>query len=270
MRRLLYLAAVLVLLAGVQLFVFPFRTDRWFAWTLASPSTAVFLGASYWSAVALEVGAARAARWSDARIAVPAVFVFTTLTLILTLVHLEQFHLAHDLPLATRAVTWAWLAIYALVPVLMAAAWVAQRRLPDAAPSPSGLPTAVRLVLVALAAAFVGLGAALLLSPGWAKAAWPWPLGPLPARAVGAWLVGLGVAAGHARLLDDRRALRILGVTGVSFGLLQAVALARHGDALDWTGVPAVTYIAALVALTGVSAWSLLAPTRPANHVGMR
>src|SRR5918994_5038021 len=76
----------------------------------------------------LEVGAARAARWSGARIAVPAVFVFTTVTLVVTLVHLDSFHLDGDLPFATRAVTWAWLAIYAAVPVLMVAATVSQRR----------------------------------------------------------------------------------------------------------------------------------------------
>ena len=58
-RRLLLVAALLVFLAGVQLFVFPLRTDTYFAWTIASPMTAVFLGASYWSAVGLEMAAAR-------------------------------------------------------------------------------------------------------------------------------------------------------------------------------------------------------------------
>ena len=142
MRRLLYVAALLVFLAGVQLFVFPLRTARYFAWTIDSPMTAVFLGASYWSAVGLEVGAARAARWSGARIAVPAVFVFTTVTLVVTLVHLESFHLDGDLPLTTRAVTWAWLAIYAVVPVLMVAATVSQRREFDRAARRPGVAAA--------------------------------------------------------------------------------------------------------------------------------
>jgi hypothetical protein len=258
MRRLLYVAALLVFLAGVQLFVFPLRTDRYFAWTIDSPMTAVFLGASYWSAVGLEVGAARAARWSGARIAVPAVFVFTTVTLVVTLVHLDSFHLDGDLPLTTRAVTWAWLAIYAVVPVLMVAATVSQRRESTAVPAPGGLPGAVRAVLVALAAVLLGLGVALLVAPGWADGAWPWPLTPLTGRAVGAWLVGLGTAAAHARLLDDRASLRPLGITGVVFGVLQIVALARHGEELDWGGAPAAGYLAVLAVLTAVSAWSLL------------
>jgi hypothetical protein len=265
MRHLLYVAAVLVFLAGVQLFVFPLRTPRYFAWTIDSPMTAVFLGASYWSAVGLEVGAARAARWSGARIAIPAVFLFTTVTLVVTLVHIDKFHLDGDLPLSTRAVTWAWLAVYAGVPVLMIAAWVAQRRRSTVVPAPSGLPGAVRAVLVALAAVLLGLGVALLVDPGRADGAWPWPLTPLTARAVGAWLVGLGTAAANARVLDDRASLRPLGITGVVFGVLQAIALARHGDELDWGGAPAAGYVTVLAVLAAVSAWALL-PSPPVRR----
>ena len=77
------------------------------------------------------------------------------------------------------------------------------------------------MTLVALAVVLVALGAALLVAPEWADAAWPWPLTPLTARAVGAWCVGLGVAAGHARLVDDAPSLGPIGVTGVLFGVLQ-------------------------------------------------
>lgn len=261
MRRLLWVAAALVFLAGVQLFVFPLRTDRYFAWTIDSPMTAVFLGASYWSAIGLEAGAARARLWGEARIAVPAVLVFTTLTLVVTLVHLDKFHLDRDLDLGTRAVTWLWIGVYVAVPVLTVLAWLAQRRTSTAVARPSGLPLAVRIVLVALAAVLLAMGAALLCAPGWADAAWPWPLTPLTGRAVGAWLVGLGTAAGHAVLLDDRGSLRPLAITGVAFGVLQTVALMRHGDELDWGRPPAAIYVALLVLLTAVSVWALV-PTR--------
>jgi hypothetical protein len=261
MRLLLSVAAVLVFLAGVQLFVFPLRTETYFAWTIGSPMTATFLGASYWSAIGLELGGARARRWADARVAVPAVFVFTTLTLVVTFVHLDNFHLDAQNDLGTRAVTWAWLAVYAAVPVLMILAAVAQRRLSTAVPPPSGLPPVVRAVLAVLAVLLLGLGVALLIAPGWADAAWPWSLTPLTGRAVGAWLVGLGTAAAHALLLDDRGSLRPLAITGVAFGVLQAIALARHGGELDWAGAPAAVYVAVLVILSAVSVWALV-PTR--------
>ena len=50
MRRLLYTASVLVLLAGIQLFVFTGRTDSFFAFTIANPLAAAFLGAAYLAA----------------------------------------------------------------------------------------------------------------------------------------------------------------------------------------------------------------------------
>ena len=85
MRRLLIIAAVLVLLAGFQLFVFTGRTSTFFAWTIANPLAAAFLGAGYWASVAIEALSGRQRLWANARIAVPAVFVFTVLTLAATL-----------------------------------------------------------------------------------------------------------------------------------------------------------------------------------------
>jgi hypothetical protein len=266
LRWLLYTAAVLVFLAGVQLFVFPLRTDRYFAWTIDSPMTAVFLGASYWSAMGLEVGAARAKEWAGARVAVPAVFVFTSLTLLVTLWHLDRFHIATDLELATQAVTWTWLAIYTFVPVLLVVAVLAQRRSSTAVPPPSGLPAPVQPVLAGLAVLLLGLGIALLIAPSWADAAWPWPLTPLTGRAVGAWLVGLGTATAHALVIRDRPSLRPLGVAGVGFGLLQTIALLRHGDELDWGTPAAVGYVTVLAVVTVLSGCALLpspTPTRP-------
>jgi hypothetical protein len=198
-------------------------------------------------------------------------------TLIVTLAHLDLFHLGAEVPLATRAVAWAWIAVYALVPALLIAGLLAQRRSsglgrpaaatptddPPAATVPvpghvgPALPGLVRATLVALAALLVGLGVALLVAPTWADGAWPWTLTPLTARAVGAWLLGLGTAAAHARLLDDVAAIRPLAATGVTFGVLQAAALVRHGDELSRGTVRTVAYVATIATLTAVSAWVL-------------
>lgn len=260
-RALLRIAAVLVFLAGVQLFIFPQRTAEYFAWTIGSPMTAVFLGASYWSAVGLELVASRSPSWAGARIALPAVFVFTTLTLVVTLVHLDLFHLDADLPARTRAVTWAWIGVYVAVPLLMVLAHRDQRRVGLEVPPSSGLPATVRATLVGLAALLLGLGVALLVAPGWADGAWPWALTPLTGRAVGAWLVGLGVAAAHARVLDDLPSLRPLAITGVLFGLLQGLAVLRYGDELDG-GLQSLAFGTVIVVLASVSAWALW-PPRP-------
>src|SRR5215472_13734615 len=119
MRWLLFTAAVLVLLAGLQLFVFTGRTGTFFAWTITNPLAAASLGAAYWASVAIEALAGRQALWANARIAVPAVFVFTVLTLAATLAHLGQLHLGSQFAIGTQVITLAWIAIYVLVPALM-------------------------------------------------------------------------------------------------------------------------------------------------------
>jgi hypothetical protein len=114
-RWLLFAAAVLVLLAGFQLFVLTEHTGTYFAWTIANPLAAAFLGASYWASLSIEALAGRQAAWANARIAVPAVLVFTVLTLVATLLHLDKFHFGGSFAAGTQIITWGWIAIYVLV-----------------------------------------------------------------------------------------------------------------------------------------------------------
>ena len=270
MRVILVVAAVLVFLAGFQLTVFPTRTAEWFSWTIDVPMTAVFLGAAYWSSAVLEVAGARSSGWARARVTVWTVLVFTVLTLVVTLVHLDKFHLGAEHPTSARLVTVGWLAIYAGVPVAMVAALVLQARSTAAAPDVvrRRLPVGLRVCLVVLAAVLLGAGVALLVSPTWAAGAWSWPLTPLTARAVGAWLVGLGWAAAHARLVDDAERVRPVGLTAVAFVLLESVSLARYGDALDWSGWQAAAYAAGLVWIGAVGVWILLLRGAGAGALG--
>ncbi|MGQ1839721.1 hypothetical protein ACT4S2_14860 [Kocuria turfanensis] len=261
MRRLLYVAAFLVFLAGLVLFVFPLRTADWFAWTIEPPMTAVFLGAAYWSSALLEVAGARSAGWDRARLAVWPVFVFTTLTLGVTLLHLDRFHLSPEHPPLARFATWAWLAIYAAVPVAMLVIGRLQLRSRGPAGQPAAarapLPGGLRLLLAAVAAVLLGVGVALLVVPAAAAALWPWPLTPLTARAVGAWLVGLGWAAAYALRSGDTLTVRPLGVGALTFALLQAIALLRYGEALTWASAPAIGFVTVLLAIGAAGGWIL-------------
>lgn len=92
MRWLLFIAGGLVLGAGNPLFLFSSQTDDYFAWTIGNPLIAAFLGAAFWSSCALEVLSAREQAWSRARLAVPAVLIFTVLTAIATMIHRDIFH----------------------------------------------------------------------------------------------------------------------------------------------------------------------------------
>lgn len=262
MRRLLYIAAFLVFLAGLVLFVFPLRTAEWFAWTVNPPMTAVFLGAAYWSAAGLEVTGARSESWDSARLAVWPVFVFTTLTFGVTLLHLDRFHLSPDSGPLAQVATWAWLAIYAIVPVAMVViSWNQIRSRPHARkPVTAGrpvLPPALRLLMVGIAAVLLSYGVVLLAIPAYAATWWPWTLSELTARAIGAWLVGLGWAAAQGQLSGDLRTVRPVALTSVAFVILQALALLRYGDALAWPSASAIGFVTVLLAIGVAGAWAL-------------
>jgi hypothetical protein len=249
-RWLLFSAAVLVLLAGFQLFVFTEQTDTHFAWTIVNPLAAAFLGAGYWASVAIEALAAKQPVWANARIAVPTVFVFTVLTLVATLLHLDKFHLGGSFPAGTRLVTWAWIAIYVLVPLLMLVVLVRQARTPGSDPPRMVLlPGWVYGALAVQAITLFGFGVALFAAPAQTAPLWPWPLTPLLAQATGAWLISLGVAAGQALLERDARRLRPAAVGYVLLAVLQSIAIARYPDQFHWGSAAGVIYLIYLAAI---------------------
>jgi len=269
MRWLLYTVAVLVLLAGFQLFVFTGRTGTFFAWTIANPLAAAFLGGGYWASVLIEALAGRQAVWANARIAVPTVFVFTVLTLAASLMHLGQFHLGRQFAAGTRIVTWAWLAVYVLVPLLMLIVVAVQARTPGADPPRSApLPSWLLATLAVQAIVLLGFGAALFAVPGQAAALWPWKLTPLVAQATGAWLISLGVAAGHSLLERDGRRLRPAALGYILLALLQAIALARYPHQFAWGSTSGRVYLVFLGAMLLTGAVGLA--TLTIRHDGAR
>jgi hypothetical protein len=261
MRAILYVAAGLVFAVGVPLTLLPAETDRFFAWTIASPLTAAFLGGSYWAACVLELLAARRREWENARVAVPAVIAFTGLTFLVTLIHIDRFHF--DAPEAgTVAGTWLWLAVYAIVPVAMSVLILRQLRTPGHDLPPTAPLERWKLASMAgISAVMFAAGALLLVAPDDTKGIWPWALTPLTARAVGAWLIGLAIASAHAAREADAVRMQPLAWGSIVFVALQAIALIRYGDEMDWSSVGAVVYVAVLAAIgaTGLA-------TRPWRH----
>ena len=258
LRRLLLVASVLVLLAGIPLYLGTEQTDLYFAWTVKPPITAAFLGAAYWASCVLEFLSARERLWARARLAVPAVLVFTTLMLLATLLHLDRFQF--DSPnVVARGVTWAWLAIYVGVPPAALVLLIRQLRVPGGDPPRlAPLPVWMRLALAVHAAVMIALGVALLLAPRTAAVLWPWMLTPLTARAVGAWLAGLGVAAAAAWWENDFVRARVGFITYALLAALQFVALVRFPGALDWSLPGSWLYVVFLLSIfvVGAYGWS--------------
>jgi amino acid transporter len=209
--------------------------------------TAAFLGAAYWSSCVLELLAGRERLWSNARSTVPAVIVFTALTLIITLVHIDRLHFnAHEA--VTRVGTWFWLAVYTIVPVIMSVFWLRQIRAPGGEPRrEQQIPNGMRALLITLALVMVLFGIGMLLVPALMIALWPWTLTPLTGRAIGAWLVGLGLAVGNSVAENDLRRSRNVSVGAVVFCILQALALARYPGEVQWDGPKIWIYLLFLV-----------------------
>src|SRR4051812_22170977 len=92
-RWLLTAFAVLTLLAVIQLLLLADVADRYWAWTIRTELTAAFPGAAYAAGCVLSVAALRQPHWSQIRVPLLTVTVFTWLTAVPTLVHLHRLHL---------------------------------------------------------------------------------------------------------------------------------------------------------------------------------
>jgi hypothetical protein len=260
MRRLLYVNSALVLVIGIPLYLLSDQTDAWFAWTIHPPLTAAVLGAGYWASFILELLSARERLWARSRVAVPAVLLFSTLTLAITLLHADRFHF-HSPQLITRAGTWGWLLVYVSVPLAMS--WLLVAQLRQARPDPARVaPLAawVRIVLTLQAAVMLTAGLLMLLTPTVMLGAWPWGLTPLTCRAIGAWAVGIGTIAAHSAWENDWWRLRPMMLSYTGLGVLQFTAVLRYRTDLDWSGAAAVVYVcflSTILLLGGYGCWKI-------------
>ncbi len=261
MRALLGAFSLLTALAFVALYVLAGSTDQSFAWTIEPPLTAAFLGAGYGAGFLLVVLSLRDGVWANARVPVLTVLVFVVLTLVATLLHRDRFHNAPEFdgrPLLAHAAAWFWLAVYVLVPLAMLVALVLQERAGGLdPPRRHPVPPMLRAMLGVESLALVVVGAGLFVRPSSATALWPWPLTPLTARVVAAWLLAFGLATAMAAVAGDLARLRTAAIAYTVFGLLVLLAVARYADTVDW-GDPAAwgfLVVAVAVVATGAAGW---------------
>jgi hypothetical protein len=260
-RLLLGVFVVLTALATNQLFVLSAHTDEWFAWTIRPPLTAAFLGGGYGAGCVLVLLGLRATAWAQARVAVLVVAVFATLTLIATLLHLDKFHFGRP-GLVPPFAAWFWLAVYVVVPVALTVVAVRQQRAPGHDRSRRNLtPPWLAAAFAVQGFGMLAVGAALFVAPGTAGPLWPWPLTPLTARVVAAWLVAFGVAAVLCLTERDLDRLGAGAVAYTVFGVLQLIALARYADTVE-RGPAAVVYLVVLLTIVPVGAAGWVAAVR--------
>lgn len=268
-RRWLQVDVIVLAAAGVQCFVLATQTDRWFAWTVSPPVSAAVLGAGYLGSIVMVLGAGRARRWVDARVVIISTLVFASLTLLVTLLHLDKFHF-DDGGAAARAAAVAWLVIYVVVPPLVLWLVMQQRRAPGVEPerAPPLLAGPARACLLVEGCLLMALGLVMFGGATWVEF-WPWTLTDLTARAIAPWLVALAtmlvLCAWEAESARTRSALHAVAASAV----LWIVALLRFRGSVEWdiagvmtVAVPAVLIVTVAVALASAEPARDRAPGR--------
>ena len=258
-RWLLRAFATLTALAFVVLFVLASSTERHFAWTIQPPATASFLGAAYAAGCVLVLLALRSGSWAAMRIPYLTILVFAVLSLLATVVHIERFHFGSSgLP---RFAAWLWLAVYVVVPVVMAIMLVRQERrlaigdeIADTPVEWVPVPRLLAAALVVQGAVLLVLGLALYLAPALERVLWPWALTPLTARAVASWLIAFGLGALLAGRADDLARLEICAWSYGLMAVLEIVVVARHHDLIRWSQAATWGYLLLLLGILATSA----------------
>jgi hypothetical protein len=232
----------ILLLAWLVLFLRPGETDRRFAWTIDSTMTAMLMGAGYGSAIYFFVRVLTERRWHRVTLGFLATTVFTWMMLGATLMHWDRFR--HG---SAPFLLWFW--VYLLTPILVPAVWLLNRSSDPGTleERDAMLPWWARVVM---AVAGIGMGviaAWMYAAPGSAASAWPWPLTPLTARAVAAF-VALPAVAWIAMAVDGRWSAARVMLTTIALGLvLLLIAVGRAWDEFDPTNVLRVVYVGGLV-----------------------
>ena len=169
LERLLFVVICVAALFVAYLgFLQPERMDTSFTWALLPPLHARFVGVSYLFGGVFMIGCLLARHHSQVSPALPAIGIFTSLLLLVTLLNLEAF----DFDLAP---VWAWTVSYIVYPALaFLLAWVYRHR--DVPVDGVALDGWARAFLQVQAAVFGLLGLGLLTLREDMVDVWPWPI----------------------------------------------------------------------------------------------
>jgi hypothetical protein len=251
---------VLLLLAvanGVFLYLLPGQAEAHYAWAIAPPINAGFMGAGYLAgtvATALVVFAARS--WRSLRMLPLPLVVLSVGLLVATLMHADRFR--WDYPL-----TWMWTGVYAVVPFVVAGLWRRQERVAPAAPVADPSLRGVRLASAVLGAVLVAGSLALFVAPGALADLWPWPLTDLLARTVASWyaLIGTSLLVCGWSLRRPTEAV-IPYATLLAWSLLLLLLALLHAGDLVGGGVELGAWVAGQCALVALAAFALVVGLR--------
>lgn len=251
-----FVALPLLFIAGVQLFVLSERTETYFAWTIAVPLTAAFMGAGYWAAMIVGYMSYSQPTTTAARLLGLTAIAATGVLGAATFLHLDRFHL-NSPAFLTRFVTWVWIIVYVVTPFIFLWLWLSYGRSTDASVGAEPFPGWVRAGYLFQAALTLTAGVLLFLAPGSLIPPWPWELTPLTARALSAWLLAYGLACVAVNRENNITSTAGTRLSLLAFCVLQMVVLARYFSSFDLAKPLAWIYLLFLLVGIAVSAPAL-------------
>jgi hypothetical protein len=199
--------------AFVILFLFPDHTKQLWAWTIQSHMTTMLMGGGYLAGAYFFTRVVTGRRWHRVGVGIPAITLFATILGVTTFVHWDKFNHGH-------ISFWAWTALYVTTPVLLPWLWVRNRRFDPGTPEPGErlVPEPVRRVMVLVGALQLLLALTLFVRPSLFLDQWPWPLTPLTARTLSAFVAFPAVV--YLSFAWDRRTSSFrVPIELVTFGL---------------------------------------------------
>ena len=231
-RAFLSAATPLAFLGGTQVALLSEHTEKYWAWTIALPISAIFIGASFLATSVLFAWGLQQREWIRVRAVVSGGPFVTVGLLVATLHHVDEFH-------GAVGVIWVEAYVFA-VPAFFGAPCTSSRSPGATGRSQTGCRAGC--------AARSGPGVAMLprraavRPPSQAGDVWPWPLAPLAAEATAAWLLGIGGSAAYIALRGDRDDMPGPALSYIVLGAVWIAGAISGGDAFH-NGLDAALFV---------------------------
>ncbi len=228
LRAVTFIEVVVLFGAGFGLFFLPDLARELWPWPPA-PFNTRFLGSIYLTALLPVAVMLIAGRWAPARGVLPAIFIFTTIVLFVSVFNFDLLDFQ-------RWSTHVWFVLYIILPINSAYHMGLYRRLPPAEPIPT--PPAWRAYLLGVSIVLGLYSMALLIAPETFTGFWPWKIDAFHGRMYSAAFASGAVGAWVAARVAARIEFFTAGITQATFGLFSILGLVLVDAAVhrvDWS-----------------------------------